>query len=409
MRRLAVARGLLENDRLKRLRKLSDVLYKFRNLDVLAQERATELLRQLSLESDTPLPAVAKPSTPSDATRNARYVEMITGYPTDSIPGLTSEDEREALFSLGWQESPSSTMSMASGAERNVGSGSLPSNKLPSADDSAFIDAEEPEDIVSLDSITSGQPSEDSASLSSDQHLPEGTENICANGPPQQVFRETEATVQRSSPWSVAQSDTGLLDPPLYGDSTLPQEDEDVNTTFASLYFDFCQSISKYALLTARETSMLTPSASTRPPDPDTQTEIVMTKAQYQLMLDEKRFWEHLVSSPSIIMDSSEEEFSCAVETLVNLTHTSNVMSESYQRRTNPPTAQTYEESKEIIQAMGMPCVDAVGPFEAEALASSIVLSGLADYVASEDTVRMPTLPRYNLSCNKRFAGCFGL
>jgi flap endonuclease-1 len=199
------------------------------------------------------------------------------------------------------------------------------------------------------------------------------------------------------------------LDGSSYGATILPQEDESINATFASLYFDFRQSISKLAFLTARETSALTPSASTGPSDPDTQTEIVMTKAQYQLTLDEKLFWEQLVSSPSIIMDSSEEEFSSAVETLVNLTHTSNMMSESYERRTNPPTAQTYEESRGIIQAMGVPCVDSVGPFEAEALASSIVLSGLADYVASEDTVRMLILLGCDVSCDKRFAGCFGL
>jgi flap endonuclease-1 len=36
---------------------------------------------------------------------------------------------------------------------------------------------------------------------------------------------------------------------------------------------------------------------------------------------------------------------------------------------------------------MGIPCIDAIGAIEGEALASSMVLGGLADYVASEDTV----------------------
>jgi len=46
----------------------------------------------------------------------------------------------------------------------------------------------------------------------------------------------------------------------------------------------------------------------------------------------------------------------------------------------------TYEESKDILRAMGVPCVESTGPYEAEALASSLVLNGCADYVASEDT-----------------------
>jgi flap endonuclease-1 len=110
----------------------------------------------------------------------------------------------------------------------------------------------------------------------------------------------------------------------------------------------------------------------------------------------ERNLWERLISSVSVITDSLEDASSSAIETtLADLTQTSNVMFESYQRRTNPPTTQTYEDSKSIIQAMGVPCIDAVGPFEAEALASSIVLSGLADYVASEDTVRTLIPPRY--------------
>jgi flap endonuclease-1 len=63
-------------------------------------------------------------------------------------------------------------------------------------------------------------------------------------------------------------------------------------------------------------------------------------------------------------------------------------MSESFLRRTQIPTDQTYQERKEILQAMGIPCIDAADATEAEALASAIVHQGLADFVASENAVR---------------------
>ena len=63
-------------------------------------------------------------------------------------------------------------------------------------------------------------------------------------------------------------------------------------------------------------------------------------------------------------------------------------MSTSFLRRTNTPTDQTYQESKDIFQAMSIPCIDAGEATEAEALASAIVHAGLADFVATEDTVR---------------------
>ena len=361
VRRLAAARGSLENGRSKRLHRLSDVLYRFRNLDVVARERATELLRQLRPDNDIPLSAIPDSST---------------------------------VFSV--KEESSSPLTTASGVERE----SAPAYLLPSeplSGDGSIVHTSRPEDTALLDVAALRQSFGDSLSLSSDQELLEDTEDVCANNITQHadgpVFSGTEHIKQEISPLPTAQSDLDSLGWLPHDSVIVSQEDENVNATFASLYFDFCQSISKLALLTARETSALSSPVLTVPSDLDTQAEIVMTKAQCQLTLDERNFWEHLVSSPSVITDTSDEEFSSAIEmTLANLTHTSNMMSESYQRRTNPPTVHTYEESKMIIQAMGVPCIDSVGPFEAEALASSIVLGGLADYVASEDTVCMPIL-----------------
>lgn len=384
VRRLAIARGLLENDRLKRLRSLSDVLHRFRNLDVVAREQAAELLRQLHLDKDISSFSVPSPSTPLPRTRD--QAESLTSHLLDASSGITSDDEREALFSLAEEDLLSSPLTTASNTEREFAFGLPPLDEFSSVDDSTVRDISGVED-ASLDVTALMQAFEDNLLLSSDQELPEETENISANDvtpvTDESVFLEAEKT----SPSPKAQSILDSLGGPPIDSTTGKQEHEDINATFASLYLDFRQSISKLALLATRDTSTLSPFVSSVPSDPDTQAEVVMTKAQYQLTLDERNLWEQLVSSPSIISNSSEDEFSSAVEmTLANLTNTSNVMSESYQRRTSPPTAQTYEESKTIIQAMGVPCIDSIGPFEAEALASSIVLSGLADYVASEDT-----------------------
>jgi flap endonuclease-1 len=98
-------------------------------------------------------------------------------------------------------------------------------------------------------------------------------------------------------------------------------------------------------------------------------------------------FSSELVPEPEAKTEPSAPDTYAAEATLISLAEKSNLISESYERRNNPPTAQTYEESKEIIRALGVPCLDSDGPYEAEALAASLVLNGHADYVASEDTV----------------------
>ncbi|KAH7340650.1 PIN domain-like protein [Rhizoctonia solani] len=64
----------------------------------------------------------------------------------------------------------------------------------------------------------------------------------------------------------------------------------------------------------------------------------------------------------------------------------SGLMFASLVRRSNAPTALTYAESRLILEAMGIPCIQSDFPYEAEALACSLVLNGLADFVGSEDT-----------------------
>ena len=87
------------------------------------------------------------------------------------------------------------------------------------------------------------------------------------------------------------------------------------------------------------------------------------------------------------------------IDDIYTLADKSFVMSTSFMRQTLIQTDQTYRESQEILQAMGIPCIVASDATEAEALASesAIVHQGLADFVATEDTVRKQHL-RYNLS-----------
>jgi len=122
---------------------------------------------------------------------------------------------------------------------------------------------------------------------------------------------------------------------------------------------------------------------SSGPLDPaDVQVQAAMSKTQYQLSVDEGILWEKL-TDPDEGVDYDE---STVAAILAFLREKSSFMVQSYLRRNNPPTEITYNESKNILNAMGVPCIESTGPYEAEALASSLVLNGCADYVASEDT-----------------------
>lgn len=137
----------------------------------------------------------------------------------------------------------------------------------------------------------------------------------------------------------------------------------------------------------------------------DTQAPAAMSKTQYQLTVEEGKLWEKL-TDPEEASDHDDP-----TETiLTSLREKSGFMVQSLVRRSTPPTGITYEESKTILHAMGVPCIDTIGPYEAEALASSLVLNGCADYVASEDTVRRGAQPLSCPSLTKLFSvGCADL
>ena len=115
--------------------------------------------------------------------------------------------------------------------------------------------------------------------------------------------------------------------------------------------------------------------------------EYALSKTQQSLTDEEGKLWGMIAEAA--IADDIPESITKYAE---DLEAKSAVLSESFQRRQNPPTPATYAESKEILRAMGVPCIEPTGPFEGEALAASLVLNGHADYVASEDTVRFLVL-----------------
>ncbi|KAF9010172.1 PIN domain-like protein [Cyathus striatus] len=162
--------------------------------------------------------------------------------------------------------------------------------------------------------------------------------------------------------------------------SAVSINDADLPKALASLYLNYKNSIKELESISA-DTAL--PVVIPYLESEDVKANQVMTKAQRQLAVEEGRLWKAL-SASSFVPDLSHEE---SPEVVLNaLTEKSAVMTDSFHRRTNVPTAQTYDDSKEILQAMGFPCIETTGAYEAEALASSLVLQGYADYVASEDS-----------------------
>ncbi|PFH49354.1 hypothetical protein AMATHDRAFT_76246 [Amanita thiersii Skay4041] len=154
----------------------------------------------------------------------------------------------------------------------------------------------------------------------------------------------------------------------------------DIPASIADLYMEYHNSVSQLASLSPKGSAIATlPPISQFGIDPDARAEVLMSKAQYQLTLEEGKLWTKIFT-PQVQLDQKMDW------NVDGLTQKSSIMSESYRRRTDAPRSKTYEESKEIIQAMGIPCIETTGAFEAEALASSMVRHGLADYVVSEDT-----------------------
>jgi len=172
----------------------------------------------------------------------------------------------------------------------------------------------------------------------------------------------------------------------LQSDSdNLERRDEERNIKDSDKILRLCPSVS-YNDYLQNVPPLETLPAIPGPLDSDTEVDAAMSKNQLQLAADESLFWDSL--SGGELTESELSDEATPAEVLASLTERSELLSESYRRRIDAPTAQTYDESREIIRAMGIPCFETTGAYEAEAAAASLVLKGYADYVASEDTVR---------------------
>ncbi|PPQ95050.1 hypothetical protein CVT25_000618 [Psilocybe cyanescens] len=161
----------------------------------------------------------------------------------------------------------------------------------------------------------------------------------------------------------------------------------DVVSIFKSLHVSYKAGVAKLVTISAdsEEAKAKMPAAET-PEAAEAQDAAeanVMTKKQTELSTEEGQLWHKITQS----LDSPTAEIDANVEqSIQELVKQSHEMSESFNRRRNAPDSKIYGESQELLRALGIPCILTTGGIEAEALASSMVLAGHADYVASEDT-----------------------
>ncbi|KAG6919813.1 hypothetical protein DXG01_000315 [Tephrocybe rancida] len=418
VQRKVQARGALEIDRSQRLRQLSDVLPKFWDLDDTARQRAAGLLRQLApdatAETRTPPerpedipqkpPPEPSPETPLAAEptppRLSVDVEVVVPeYVADETLGTDGQliaDYAEALLLEGDPEHierliphnhPWFQDSQPAASFETL-------EYLPHQSEDMYTPvALHHEDIQ--EDITTQEAEVESAEVT----LPPDIEGQLPTPPVSSDDPTLLPSVEEppTSTFAIEDMAPPVEETPIpsssQGVSPLPELTplEDIPNQLTDLYLSYKQSVSRLATLSDPLPSPLPVIPSVG--DADTQAEIVMTKAQYQLTLEEGRFWDSFASQSQswgqgqAQWKSQEQERATRLpDTLEKLSKTSDMMSASFERRMNPPTSSTYYESKEILRAMGVPCLETSGAFEAEALASAMVLNGLADYVVSEDT-----------------------
>ena len=235
-----------------------------------------------------------------------------------------------------------------------------------------------------------GAADQDSIPIFPEQEPP----NLQEQEPPPPILQERKLSIlQEQEPPPPILQEQEPLPLPLYPISPTTADPSlslnQILRTFKSLSLDFKANVAKLASVAPSE-PLLSSS------DEEARDYRVMTKAQNQLTTDEGKVWGKIATSMSMYAKPSASTASLdfpisTINDIHTLADKSFVRSTSFLRRTHIPTDQTYLESKEILQAMGIPCIDAADATEAEALASAIVHRGLADFVATEDTVRKTT------------------
>ena len=126
-----------------------------------------------------------------------------------------------------------------------------------------------------------------------------------------------------------------------------------------------------------------------RPEEQDDETKVTqgLSQAQRLLVAEEEWIWKCLLEAASEEETTKEKNVEDVSVLARELENKSAKILTSYERHKNPPPCEVYYQSRIVLQAMGVPCINAEGGIEGEALASAIVRDGLANVVASEDTV----------------------
>ncbi|KAJ7792911.1 PIN domain-like protein [Mycena olivaceomarginata] len=378
---LAVARGSIELDRVKRLQRLVDVLDRFQKFDPVQKGHVSELLRQISLEpnlapalarfsqmdqgpEEVPLELVQPPQEPPVPVPPLDLGGQDITYPDPLVPSQEESSKSTPTYNASestiepppdpQRPKPSPSLSKT----RKPESVPLPSESLPREDELDRTPTPAPPVYSSQPSIPSPLPAAPPA------QPPQPSTSL----PPPAARSPSPPPSAPASPLERPFPST----PGTSCDVAAPAVDIDVLASLATLYFDFRESVQKLA--------SLTPAPVLRDESQNTETEQLearvaysMTKGQIQLTTDEAKLWEELAvpNSPDELAPDREVE-----EKLAELSFRANEMAQSYERRNNPPTAQTYEESKELLRTMGVPCIDTAGTYEAEALAASLVING---------------------------------
>ncbi|KAH7886950.1 PIN domain-like protein [Phlebopus sp. FC_14] len=332
LRKVESARGFIETRRLNRLHKLTRLLSHYCSLSTPDRQRITNVLSKVT-EAPSLLPLYLQDLTIPSAVDAISAAQRPRTTPSDSARELPLRDyQTPYLYAHGG------------------------------------LEEEELQEVIASNGLTSSalrQHESRGVRISGVQDRDDGFSHISAD------------------PYATAPFVTGndaVLDPvPSWSQEVLnTPASGGVESELFTLYHEYRQCVAQLTSMPSSYEISLTPGfvADTN----ETQIECAMSKQQLQMTLDEGRIWRSL-SMSSDMTPSLEAE-----TTLSSLAERSTAISRSYQRRSNPPSLETYEESKEIVQAMGVPCIETTGPFEAEALASSLVIHGHADYVASEDT-----------------------
>ncbi|KAF9530155.1 PIN domain-like protein [Crepidotus variabilis] len=179
---------------------------------------------------------------------------------------------------------------------------------------------------------------------------------------------------------------------------------KEIVTQFRLLYLGFRANVARMLTLATDSTEEIPPISRLDPVrlsptskvDED-RVERLMSKTQNELTLTEGSVWKdciQVLTSASTLVDdtldrvhpassSANQDAEARLDTLLERSST---IAASYERRSNAPTAKTYQQSRDVLAAMGICTLEVSGAFEAEALASTMVLAGLGDYVISEDT-----------------------